>query len=140
MTKLKLSETLQFLTGRLNRITGGQLSLQLVLGKEHVQPGEQLEARALLLCPEKMRAVDYVAISLEGQVQRDGQWQDFVQTAEVAQEIELPANYEFVIPIMIHIPEDAVFTHEGGHWCLKARAVLAGAVDPRAEVAFKVRS
>lgn len=139
MTKLKLSETLQFLTGRLNRITGGDLSLELALGREQVQPGEQLEARATLLCPEKMRAVDFVAISLQGQVQRDGEWQDFVQTAEVAQEIELPANYEFVIPIMLHIPEDAVFTQEGGLWRLKARAVIAGAVDPRAEVAFEVR-
>lgn len=139
MTKIKLSETLKFLTGRLNTITGGELSLQLALGKGQVKPGEELDARATLVCPEKMRRVDFVSISLEGQVQRDGKWQDFVKTAEVAQDIDLPANYEFVIPIVLHIPEDAVFTHEGGLWRLKARAVVSAAVDPRAEAAFEVR-
>lgn len=139
MTKIKLSQTLKFLTGRLNAVTGGELSLRLKLGKEHIKPGDELEARATLLCPDRMRTVDYVAISLEGQVQRDGKWQDYSQTAEVAQEIELPANYEFVIPIVLYIPEDAVFSQEGGHWRLKARAVVNGAVDPKAEASFKVR-
>jgi hypothetical protein len=139
MTKIKLSQTLKFLTGRLNTITGGELSLDLELGKEHIKPGSELEARATLMCPDKMRSVDYVAISLEGQVQRDGGWQDFVKTAEVAQDIQLPANYEFVIPIVLHIPEDAVYTQEGGHWRLKARAVLNTALDPKAEASFDVR-
>jgi sporulation-control protein spo0M len=139
MTKIKLSETLKFLTGRLNTITGGELELTLDLGKTAIKPGEELEARATLHCPDKARQIDYVAISIEGQVQRDGEWQDFVKSAEVAQDIVLPADYEFVIPIVLHIPEDAVYTHEGGHWNLKARAVVDTAVDPRAEVSFEVR-
>lgn len=139
MTKIKLSQTLKFLTGRLNTITGGELDLKLELGKPVIKPGGELEVRATLHCPEKARDIDYVAISLEGQVQRDGKWQDFVKTAEVAQDIRLPADYEFVIPIVLHIPEDAVYTQEGGHWSLKARAVVDTAIDPRAEASFEVR-
>lgn len=139
MTKIKLSETLKFLTGRLNTITGGELDLSLDLGKEAIKAGEELEARATLHCPDKARQIDYVVISIEGQVQRDGKWQDFVKSAEVAQDIVLPADYEFVIPIVLHIPEDAVYTQEGGHWHLKARAVVNTTVDPRAEMAFEVR-
>ncbi len=138
MTKIKLSRTLKFLTGRLNTITGGELELEIVVGKPSIKAGGELEARAVLHCPDKSRGIDYVAISLEGQVQRDGEWQDFVKTAEVAQDIRLPANYEFVIPIVLHIPEDAVYTQEGGHWRLKARAVVDSAVDPRAEANFDV--
>lgn len=139
MTKIKLSETLKFLTGRLNTITGGELDLDLEVGKTAIRAGGELEARALLQCPKKAREIDYVVISLQGQVQRDGQWEDFVKTAEVAQDIRLPASYEFVIPIVLHIPEDAVYSQEGGHWRIKARAVVDSALDPRAEVSFEVR-
>ncbi len=139
MTKIKLSETLKFLTGRLNTITGGELGLDVDLGKKAIKAGHELEAWATLHCPKKAREINYVVISLEGQVQRDGQWQDFVKSAEVAQDIKLPADYEFVIPIVLHIPEDAVYTQEGGHWCLKARAAVDSAIDPRAEINFEVR-
>lgn len=139
MTKIKLSETLKFLTGRLNTITGGELGLDLNLGKQAIKAGDELEAWATLHCPKKAREINYVAISLEGQVQRDGQWQEFVKTAEVAQDIKLPADYEFVIPIVLHIPEDAVYTQEGGHWKLKARAAVDKTIDPRAEIGFEVR-
>ncbi len=139
MTKIKLSQTLKFLTGRLNTITGGELDFALELGKNIVKAGEELEAKATLKCPQKARSIDYVAISLEGQVQRDGQWQDFVKTAEVAQDIRLPADYEFVIPIVLHIPEDAVYTQDGAHWRLKAKAAVDTTIDPRAEVSFEVR-
>ncbi|QDG50022.1 hypothetical protein FIV42_04480 [Persicimonas caeni] len=139
MTKIKLSETLKFLTGRINTITGGELGLDLSLGKQAIKAGYELEAWATLHCPKKAREINYVTISLEGQVQRDGEWQDFVKTAEVAQDIKLPADYEFVIPIVLHIPEDAVYTQEGGHWILKARAAVDKTIDPRAEVSFEVR-
>lgn len=139
MTKIKLSETLKFLTGRLNVITGGELDLEIDLGKTAIKAGEELEARAKLHCPNQARKVDFVAISLEGQIQRDGEWQDFVKSAEVAQDIRLPADYEFVIPIVLHIPEDAVYTQEGGMWRLKAHAAIDSAINPRAEAQFEVK-
>ncbi|MFW5966092.1 MAG: hypothetical protein ACOCV2_01185 [Persicimonas sp.] len=139
MTKIKLSRTLKFLTGRINTITGGELDLEVDIGREAVKAGEEVEARAVLNCPDKARAIGFVAISLEGQVQSDGEWSDFVKSAEVAQDIRLPANYEFVIPIVLHIPENAVYTQEGGHWSIKARASVDSALDPQAEAAFEVR-
>ena len=99
----------------------------------------ELEAKALLKCPDESRQIAYVVISLEGQVQRDGKWQDFVKSAEVAQDIRLPADYEFVIPIVLHVPEDAVYTQEGGVWRLKARAAVDSGIDQRAEAQFEVK-
>ena len=139
MSKIKLSETLKFLTGRFNTITGGDLELSLEVDHGYVKAGEQLSAQAKLRSPDRSRGLNYVMISVTGQVQRDGEWQDFVQTAEVAQEVRLPEDYEYVIPIVVHIPEDAVYTQDGAHWKVSAKASVEKAVDPKAEEAFEVR-
>lgn len=139
MSKIKLSETLKFLTGRFNTITGGDLDLEIHVDHGYVKAGEQLSAQAKLRSPDKSRALNYVRISVTGQVQRDGEWQDFVQTAEVAQEVRLPEDYEYVIPIVVHIPEDAVFTQDGAYWKVVSRASVDNGVDPKAEAQFEVR-
>ena len=139
MSKIKLSETLKFLTGRFNKITGGDLDVELNVEHGHVKAGENLSAQAVLRSPEKSRGVEYVMISVTGQVQRDGEWQDFVKSAEVAQDVRLPEDYEYVIPIVVQIPEDAVYTQDGAHWKISTRAHLENAIDPRAEAEFEVR-
>lgn len=139
MTKIKLSEKLKFLTGRFDRITGGELSLDLNVDRGWVKAGQQLSAQARLRSPEEPRELEYVVISVEGQVQRGGEWRDFVQTAEVAQGVSLPADYEYVIPIVVHIPADAVFTQDGGRWRVSARAAIDKAIDARAKSEFEVR-
>ena len=138
MSKFKLSDTMQFLTGKLNAITGGDVLLTLELESSNVKAGEELRATARLRSPEKSRNIDYILINLDGQVQRDGKWKDFVQSAEVAQDTKLPADHEFIIPIVIVIPADAVLSEDGGHWSLQARAFIDRTLDPRGEQSFTV--
>lgn len=56
----------------------------------------------------------------------------------MAQDVQVDANHELIIPVVILIPEDAVLTEDGAKWTLSARVVLDGAVDPRDEIAFGV--
>jgi hypothetical protein len=138
MSKFKLSDTMQFLSGKLNAITGGEVVLTLGLDSLNVKPGEELRATLRLRSPEKARNIDYILISLNGQVQRDGKWKDYVQSAEVAQNTQLPADHEFIVPIVIMIPADAVLTEDGGIWSLQGRAFIDRTLDPRAEETFSV--
>jgi len=133
MSKFKLSDTMQFLTGKLNAITGGDVVLTLALDSLKVRPGEELRATLRLRSPEKTRSIDYILISINGQVQREGKWKDYVQTAEVAQNTQLPADHEFVIPIII-----LVLSEDGGIWALQARAFIDKTLDPRTEETFSV--
>lgn len=138
MSKFKLSDTMQFFTGKLNAITGGEVLLTLELDVEHVSAGREVKATMRLRSPGKARNIDYVLISLTGQVQREGKWKDYVQSAEVAQNTKLPEDTEFVVPIVILIPADAVLSEDGGNWSLQARAFIDRTLDPRAEAAFTV--
>lgn len=140
MSKFKLSDTMQFLTGKLNAITGGDVLLTLALDSLVVKPGEELRATLRLRSPEKSRNIDYILISINGQIQREGKWKDYVQTAEVAQNTQLPADHEFVIPIIILVPEDSVLSEDGGIWALQARAFIDRTLDPRTEETFSVKS
>lgn len=138
MTKFKLSDTMQFLTGRLNAITGGDVVLTVDIEAESVRAGHELRASARLRSPGKSRDIEYILISLVGQVQREGKWTDYVQTAEVAQATKLPADHEFVIPIVIMIPGDSVLTEDGAHWAIQARAFVDATLNPRDEKSFTV--
>ena len=90
MSKFKLSETMKFLTGKLNAITGGEVSLTVHIPDEPVSSGGELRGEVRVRSPQKRRNIDYVQISIKGQVQRDGKWKDWVQSAEVAQDTALP--------------------------------------------------
>ena len=140
MSKFKLSDTMQFLTGKLNAITGGEVSLQLTIDADEVSAGREVKAELRVLSPNASRKIDYVLISLDGTVQRDSKWQPYVQSAEVAQDKLLPADHEFVIPVVIVVPEDAVLSEDGASWRIAARAYLDKKFDPRAEASFKVVS
>jgi hypothetical protein len=105
-----------------------------------VLAGGEVRAKARLASPGKDRVVKHILISLTGQVQRDGQWQDYVQSAEVAHQTPLPAEKEFVVPIVVHIPRDAVLTEDGGTWSLFARAFIAKTSDPKDRAEFVVAS
>lgn len=137
-SKFKLSDTMQFLTGKLNAITGGEVALQLVLDNTEVVAGRELRAEVRVLSPEKDRNIDYLLISLEGTVQREGKWEEYVQSAEVAQDTALPADHEFMVPVVIVVPADAVLTEDGSRWRLYARAFLDKRFDPQAEQGFAV--
>ncbi len=136
--KFKLSDTLQFLSSKLNALTGAELGLTLEVEGESVKAGEQLKARAIVRSPGKARRIDYLVLTMDGQVQSEEGWRDYTEAAEVAHDKEVPADQELVIPILLYIPEDAALTEEGCSWTLRARVSLDRAVDPRAEVAFVV--
>ncbi|WP_158542282.1 sporulation protein [Lujinxingia litoralis] len=139
MAKIKLSETLRFLGTRLNKITGSDLEFLLEVEEAQVRPGAVIHAQARVRSPESgERELTHVAISLRGQVQREGKWQDYDQRAEVAHNTALPGGHEFVIPIEVQIPEDAVLSEDGATWSLRAQAVVDRSVDPRAEALFEV--
>jgi len=140
VSKFKLSDTMQFLSGKFNAVTGGEVELEVELDTTEIRAGDEVRAHARVKSPTKSRTIDYLLISLQGTVQREGKWKDYVQSAEVAQDTALPADHEFVVPIVILIPADAVLTEDGATWSLYARAFLDKKVDPRAEVAFKVVS
>lgn len=137
--KFKLSETVRFLSRKLNAITGGgEVSLTLDMEAEQIEPGSELTAHARLRSPEQARQLDHLVLGMRGTIQRDGQWRDYIESAEVAQRTELPADHELIIPIMLYIPEDAVLTEDGAHWHLEARAALDGSIDARAQLAFTI--
>lgn len=138
MSKFKLSDTMQFLTGKLNAITGGEVDLGVEIESEEITPGGELRARVRVRSPEKHRNIDYVQITIKGQVQREGKWQDWVQSAEVAHDTALPQDHEFVVPVVVRIPLDAVLSEDNGQWSISARAFLDRKFDPRAEESFNV--
>lgn len=129
---------MQFFTGKINAITGGEVAIQLDVGDGEVVAGRELRAELRVLSPGKARSIDYLLISLQGTVQREGKWQDYVQSAEVAQDTSLPEDHEFVIPVVIVIPADAVLTEDGASWRLYARAYLDKKFDPQVESALRV--
>ncbi len=138
MSKFKLSDTMRFLTGKINAITGGEVSLTVHVTQDAVRAGDELRAEVRVRSPEVRRNIDYVQISIKGQVQRDGKWHDWVQSAEVAQDTALPADHEFIVPVVVKIPVDAVLSEDNAQWSIYARAFLDKKFDPRAEAAFVV--
>ena len=139
MGKIGLSDTLQFLTARLNRITGGELEFSLDVDDEEVPAGDVIRARATVRAPEGTdRTLTCVRISLRGQIQRDGAWEEYDEQAETAQGVPLPGGHEYIIPIVIKMPHQAVLSEDGGNWRLRAQAVVDRTIDPRDEVAVTV--
>lgn len=140
MSKFKLSDTMRFLTGKLNAIAGGEVALDVVIPQDVVLAGGELRAEVRVRSPQRQRMIDYVQISIRGHVQREGKWQEWVQSAEVAQDTELPADHEFVIPVVVQLPIDAILSEDNGQWSVFARAYLDRKFDPRAEKTFTVAS
>lgn len=141
MGKIKLSETLRFLSASLNKIRGGDFGFELLLDDSEVKAGEVIRARAIVRAPEESdRTLTCVTISLRGNIQRDGKWQDYAQRAEAAHNIPLPGGHEYIIPIVIKIPNEAVLTEDGGKWRLRAQAVVDQRFDPRDEAIVTVVS
>ncbi len=139
MGKIKLSNTLQALTGRFNRIRGSELEFSLQVDDDEVPAGEVLRAQAVLSSPEeKVRTLSCVRIELRGQVQSEGRWEEYVEQAETARDIPLPEGSQYVIPIVVKIPTHAVYSADGAHWRLRAQAVVDRTIDPRDEIAFTV--
>ena len=139
MAKIKLSDTLRFLSARLNTFTGGNLELKIEVDEEEVSAGEVLRARVTVSAPEgKNYTLSCVTISLRGQVQRANKWESYAQRAEAAHEIPLPGGHEYVIPVVIKIPQEAVLSEDGGNWRLRCQALVDRSIDPRDEVAVNV--
>lgn len=139
MGTIRLSGTLQFLKARLNKIAKANLDFRLELDEGEVEVGGVIRARAIVHAPEGTdRTLTCVRIDLRGQVQRQGRWEEFEQQAETAQGIALPGGHEYVIPIVIKIPNEAVLSEDGGNWRLRAQAVVDRTIDPRDEVVVVV--
>lgn len=137
--KFQLSQTIRFLAKRLNVISGaGEATLAIELDPASVQAGHILKATLKLRNVDKPRTLDYLAITMEGKVQRDGAWRAYTEGAEVAQNTKLQADHELVIPLELYVPEDAVLSRDGAPWRLEARAVLDRLIDPLARVDFEV--
>lgn len=136
---IKLSQTLQFLKVRLNRFAGGDLSFSLDIDDEEVKSGEVIRARATVGAPEGVeRKLTCIRLSLRGQIQDDGRWKEYDERAETAKNVPLPAGHEYVVPIVIKIPHNAVLSEDGAQWCLRAQAVVDRTIDPRDEAPVTV--
>lgn len=139
VSKIKLSDTLQALTGRFNRIRGSELKFELQVDDEEVAAGAVLRAQAMLSSPEgKKRTLSCVRIELSGQIQAEGKWEEYSERAETAHHIPLPGGSQYVIPIVVKIPHRAVFSDDGAHWRLRAQAVVDRTLDPRDEIGITV--
>lgn len=139
MGKIKLSKTLQFLKGRLNKIAGSELEFSLVLDDGQADAGGVVRARAIVRAPEGgQRSLTCVTIGLHGQIQVGDRWEDYAQRAEAAHDVPLPGGHEYVIPIVIKIPHNAVLSEDGANWRLVAQAVVDRTIDPRAEAPVTV--
>jgi hypothetical protein len=141
MGKIKLSDTIGFLSRKLNRVAGNDFRLELDLVTDAVMAGRQLQGRAILTTPEgRSRTLDYLRITLKGQVQQGTRWSDYEQSVDVAHDKSLPENHTYVVPIVINVPLDAVLTEDGASWRLRAQAFIDRTIDPRAEAHFAVLS
>ena len=138
MAKLKLSDTMQLLSGKFQTLTGLDVGVVVEMETARVRPGGEVRAKARVASPGKDRRLDHLLISLTGQVQRDGKWRDYVQSAEVAHETPLLAEKEFVVPVVVHNPSDAVLSEDGGTWSLFARAYISKTSDPKDRAEFVV--
>ena len=139
MGTIKLSDTLQFLTAHLNKITGGELDFSLDVDEPTVSTGDVVRAEATIRAPEgRDRTLTRVTMELRGDIQQDGQWRAYETTADAAEDVPLPGGHEYVIPIVIKIPHQAVLTEDGANWRLRATAVVDKTIDPREEVAITV--
>ena len=139
MGTIKLSETLQFLTAHLNKITGKELDFSLAVDEPEVAAGDVVRGSATIAAPEgKDRTVTRVTMELRGDIQRDGEWHEYEEVADAAEDVPLPGGHEYVIPIVIKIPHEAVLSEDGGNWRLRALAVVDRTIDPRDEVALTV--
>jgi hypothetical protein len=138
MPKIELSETLRILTSKLQGITGGEVELNLEIDTPELTPGSDLEARALVRCPSEGRTLEYLRLDVEGVVQVEDGWRDYRQVVETAQKTEMPADHEFVVPMLVQIPENAVLTEDGANWVIEARAALDRTLDTRARAEFDV--
>ena len=139
MGKIKLSKTLQFLKARLNKIAGAELDFELLLEDETAETGGVVRARAVVRAPEgRDRTLTCVTIGLYGQIQTEDRWEDYAQRAEAAHDVPLPGGHEYVIPIVIKIPNNAVLSEDGANWRLRAQAVVDRTIDPRDEVQVTV--
>lgn len=139
VAKIKLSDTLRFLSAQLNTFRGGSLELEILVDDDQVVAGEVLRARAALRAPEgKNCMLNRVTISLRGEVQRGGKWESYAQRAEAAHDVPLPGGHEYVIPIVIKIPTEAVLSEDGGNWRLRCQALVDGEIDPRDEATVNV--
>ena len=139
MGKIKLSDTLQFLTAKLNKIAGGELEFGLQIDEPTVAAGDVVRAKAVLSGPaDRDRTITRVELVLHGEIQEDGQWEDYEQGAEAARDVPLPGGHEYVIPIVLKIPHQAVLTEDGGNWRLRAVAVVDRTLDSHDEIAVEV--
>ena len=136
--KFQLSETIKFLSSKLNQIAGGELELTIELAQQRVSPGDHLDARVRLRSPHQSHTIEYIVIAMRGQIQRDDQWRDYTESAEIAQQAQVIEGHEIVVPVVLFIPEDAVLSEDGADWVLSAKAVLDRRIDPRNEQAFEV--
>lgn len=137
--KFKLSDTLKFLSQKLNKIVGhASIDVAIVLHTPEVEAGHELDASVKLRNSDSERTLDYLALTMSGQVQRDGTWQEYTEAAEVAQNMIIPPEHELVIPLKLFIPQDAVLSEDGASWSIQARGVLDRSLDPRDEAVFIV--
>lgn len=138
--KFKLSDTVKFLTRKLNAVVGVKdTSVTIEIEQPEVQPGAEVSASVRVVCGgEVSRTLDALVITMRGKVQRDNAWRDYTEAVEVGQGHVLEPGHELVVPLVVYVPEDAVLSEDGGQWGFEARAVLDRAIDPRAEASFEV--
>ena len=138
--KFKLSDTVKFLTRKLNAVVGVKdTSVSIEIEQGVVPPGGEVSAIVRVTCGgEASRTLDALVITMRGKVQRDGAWRDYTEAVEVGQGHALEPGHELVVPLLVYIPEDAVLSEDGAQWRFEARAVLDRAIDPRAEEGFEV--
>ncbi len=137
--KFKISDTLRFLSRTLNAISPqGSVKVNLELPHDSVQAGAELCATVRLTNDEREAEIDYLVLSMSGQVQREGKWRAYSDSAEIAQGTPMPAHHELVIPVVLHIPEDAVLSEDGASWSIETRVVINRSLDPRDSIGFQV--
>lgn len=136
--KFDISGTLRLLTGKINEISGNDLELTVDVLEETVQAGEEIRGRIVIRTPEKSRMLNHLSVTLKGQIQRDETWQDYVRSAEVAHGTKLVEGHEFVVPVILRIPNRAVLTRDGAKWYIAARASIEHAIDPSGQATFTV--
>lgn len=137
--KFKLSDTVKFLTRKINAVVGaGEVHVVVDVTTSTVAPGGEVQATIRVGSAEKGHEISTLVIAMSGKVQRGQKWQDYNESVEVAQGYALEGGHELVIPVVIYIPEDAVLSEDGAQWGFEVRAVLDRAIDPRAEASFLV--
>ena len=128
MAKIKLSNTIHFLPATDDSPTDSpESTLTITVDPDSLVPGGTVNAHIHCIfsadAADHGSTLDYLAVSLEGQIKTSKGSTPFVHAAEIEHGRIIRNHTRFTQSTSIRIPYDAIASESGAMWRLSARAV-----------------